>query len=70
MIHAKDLSGERTDSHVKFAALGKGILDWPEIFKAGEDARVEWYIYEQDNCDGDPFDAARISFEFLERNVK
>jgi len=69
VIHAKDLSGEKGPGKNIFAPLGKGILDWPEIFAAGREANIEWYVYEQDKCDGDPFDSAQISFEFLKKNV-
>jgi sugar phosphate isomerase/epimerase len=70
VIHAKDLAAEWKKDHVKFAPLGKGVLNWTEIFKAGVDAKVEWYVYEQDSCDGDPFECAKISYEFLSKNVK
>ncbi len=69
LIHAKDLAQERRDGHAVFTPLGEGVLDWPSIFDAGREAGVEWYIYEQDTCDIDPFECAQISFEFLKANV-
>jgi len=66
-VHAKDLA--ENSSKAKFAPLGKGILDWPGIFKAGAEAGVEWYIYEQDSCPGGIFESAQISYEFLKKNV-
>ena len=69
VVHAKDLSGKKGPGKNIFAPLGKGILNWPDIFAAGREAGIEWYVYEQDKCDGDPFDSAQISFEFLKKNV-
>lgn len=69
VIHAKDLSGDKGKGKNIFAPLGKGILNWSDIFAAGREAGIEWYVYEQDKCDGDPFDSAHISFEFLKKNV-
>jgi len=66
VVHAKDLESVKP---VKFAALGKGILDWKAIFAAGKEAGIEWYVYEQDNCYGDPFGCAKTSFEFLAKHL-
>jgi len=68
VIHVKDVHPESSAESIRFAELGEGILDWPGIFAAGREAGVEWYIYEQDTCD-DPFESARVSFEFLNRNL-
>lgn len=67
-IHAKDLAADPKGGKVKFAPLGKGVLNWPDIFAAGHEAGVEWYIYEQDSCPEGPFKAAEISLEFLKKN--
>ena len=70
VIHVKDYSGKRTpEGHVQFTPLGQGVLDWPDIFAAGNEAGVEWYIYEQDNCVGDLWDEVQLSYEFLKANV-
>lgn len=70
MIHAKDCLAKRLlGRRVQFMPLGEGVLDWPVIFKAGREAGVEWYIYEQDNADRDIFECAKISFEFLSKNL-
>lgn len=67
-VHAKDLATEPKGGKVKFAPLGKGVLNWPDIFAAGKEAGIEWYIYEQDVCPEGPFEAAQISLEFLKKN--
>jgi len=69
VIHVKDLAAERRQDRVWFPPLGQGVLDWPTIFNAAREAGVEWYVYEQDTCDGDPINAARISLEFLTTHV-
>jgi len=63
-IHIKDMgmSEERTQT---FAEIGEGNLNWEEIFRAGRDAGVKWYIVEQDRCAGDPFDSLKKSLENL-----
>ena len=78
VVYVKDLAAEKTDDDaassgklmVWFTPIGQGVLDWPAIFSAGRDSGVEWYIYEQDTCDCDPLDDARISYKFLEANVR
>lgn len=70
VIHVKDLVAmPGKDGHVEFPPLGQGILDWPAIFSAAEESGVEWCIYEQDTCQGDPFDSVRISYKFLRDNL-
>jgi len=69
IIHVKDLAAEKRNGQVWFTPLGQGVLDWPAIFQAAREAGVEWYAYEQDTCEGDPLDDARISYEFLKDNV-
>jgi sugar phosphate isomerase/epimerase len=65
LVHAKDVLIEGKKHTLK--ALGQGSLKWNEIFAAGKESGIEWYIYEQDNGEGSPFDFARISFEFLSK---
>ena len=70
LLHVKDLAPARDEAGAPvFTPLGHGSLDWESIFDASEEAGVEWYIYEQDTCDGDPFEAARTSYEFLAENA-
>ena len=49
--------------------IGKGNLDWKGIMEAAKAAGVEYYIVEQDNCNGqDPFDALADSYNFISEN--
>ena len=54
----------------EFTPLGQGALNWQDIFAAGQEAKIEWYIYEQDSGKGSPFDYTRISYEFLKKNLQ
>jgi sugar phosphate isomerase/epimerase len=68
VIHIKDTLPVKKGGKIKFQPLGQGALKWKEIFAAGRDSRIEWFVYEQDNGDGSPFDYARASYEFLVKN--
>ncbi|MCA9426024.1 MAG: sugar phosphate isomerase/epimerase, partial [Candidatus Omnitrophica bacterium] len=48
-----------------FAEVGSGILDWESIFEVAESGGVEWYLVEQDLCEGPPLESAKKSLEFL-----
>ena len=65
VVHAKDviLNGKKH----KLTALGRGSLNWDDIFAAGKYAGIEWYAYEQDNGEGSPWDYTRASYEFLSK---
>ena len=73
-VHAKDAAfeeGKRNDGtrKFKFTPLGQGDLNWDEIFAAGKEAGVKWWIYEQDSGEGSPFDYAQASYEFLSKRI-
>jgi len=63
LLHLKDMAME--GSTQVFAEIGRGNLDWPEILAVARAAEVEWYIVEQDKCQGDPFDSLKISLDNL-----
>jgi sugar phosphate isomerase/epimerase len=67
-LHMKDyrVAGEGSPT---FAEIGNGNLNWAAIVGAAEDAGCEWYVVEQDRCDGDPFDSLRMSFEYIAGNL-
>ena len=70
LIHFKDLnpvalhSADNMDENA-FTPVGTGSLDFPALAAAAQYA--EWYIVEQDFCQGDPFDTAKISLENLKQ---
>lgn len=69
-VHAKDVVKTKGARKQQFKPLGQGELDWPAIFSAGDEAGIEWYIYEQDSGEGSPFDFTHASYEFLAKHIK
>jgi len=65
VIHAKDVAIDGKKHTLK--PLGQGSLKWNEIFAAGKEAGIEWYVYEQDSGEGSPFDYTKASYDFLSR---
>ncbi len=70
LVHAKDIVKAKNGKKQQFKPLGQGELNWPDIFAAGDEAGIEWYIYEQDGGEGSPFDFTHASYEFLAKNMK
>ena len=62
-IHFKDL--KIVDNTQKFAEIGQGNLDWDDIISASYESSAAYALVEQDTCDGDPFDALKVSYDFL-----
>lgn len=62
-VHFKDL--KIVNNGPKYAEIGNGNLEWDEIVAACEEVGVEYALVEQDECDGDPFDSLKISYDFL-----
>jgi sugar phosphate isomerase/epimerase len=65
LLHLKDYQFDPIKNQPRMAELGQGNLDWSAILSAGDRAKVEWYVVEQDFCTGDPFDSIRVSYDFL-----
>lgn len=65
LIHLKDLVADPTEKKHPFAPLGQGCLNWPIIFEAMDYSGVQVYIFEQDECDDDPFKAVATAYQFL-----
>jgi sugar phosphate isomerase/epimerase len=62
LVHFKDMCIVGREQ--RFAEIGEGNLNWPNILEACKTAGVEWYIVERDNCyDRCPFESLKISFE-------
>ncbi|MBQ8510098.1 MAG: sugar phosphate isomerase/epimerase [Clostridia bacterium] len=71
-MHVKDyairrLQGKIEDVPFHFASVGTGNLNWPGIIAAANEIGIERFVIEQDICDGDPFDAVKISFDNLNK---
>lgn len=66
LVHFKDMM-VLPDREQRFAEIGEGNLNWPEILKACEECGVEYLLVEQDNAyGGDAFDCLATSY----RNLK
>jgi sugar phosphate isomerase/epimerase len=64
-VHLKDMGIDIERKQV-MREVGEGNLNWPGILGACRNAGVEWYIVEQDNCNGkDPFECVATSLRNL-----
>ncbi|MBA2482172.1 MAG: sugar phosphate isomerase/epimerase [Planctomycetes bacterium] len=64
LLHLKDY-GIDDQNKPTMMEIGNGVLDWPAIISAADDAGTEWFIVEQDICPADPFDSITQSLRFL-----
>ena len=55
------------DQESFFAEVGSGNLDIKNIVKAATESGCKWFIVEQDECSGDPFDSLEISYNNLRK---
>ena len=63
ILHLKDM--KRTQEGVTFAEIGVGNLNMAGIIKTAKAMGISDFIVEQDVCDGDPLNSAKISIENL-----
>jgi sugar phosphate isomerase/epimerase len=69
LVHLKDMvivNGRRPHE----AAIGEGNINFPAILQACKEAKVRYYIVEQDNFIRDPFDSIKASFDNVQKLVK
>jgi sugar phosphate isomerase/epimerase len=66
IIHLKDMTNDEQET---YAALGTGSIDFKPIIEWGEKSGIEWYVVEQDECPGDPFDSLQISYNYIQRLI-
>jgi sugar phosphate isomerase/epimerase len=67
LLHVKDYKVK--DGTPTYAEIGRGNLNWPAIVSEAEKSGCEWFIVEQDTCDGDPFDALKASLEYMKEKL-
>ena len=48
-----------------FTEVGQGVIDWKKIFKAAPEGGMKHYYVEQDECDRDSLESAKISYTYL-----
>ncbi len=71
-IHVKDYAIRALDGEIEsvpyyFAPVGTGNLNWDGILKTANEIGIERFVVEQDVCNGDTFEAIRISFDNLRK---
>ncbi|MBM4045275.1 MAG: sugar phosphate isomerase/epimerase [Planctomycetes bacterium] len=66
LLHLKDMCVTPSREQ-RFAEIGEGNLNWPDILQAADQGGVEYYLVEQDQCyERKPFESLAISC----RNLK
>ncbi len=59
LVHIKDMTADEPHT---FEIIGNGIVDFPAVFRAGDEAGVDWYVVEQDQCPKGEIESARESY--------
>jgi sugar phosphate isomerase/epimerase len=62
LVHLKDMTAGDSPT---FAEVGHGILDFPAILAAADEAGAEWLIVEQDVCARPPLESVGMSLAYL-----
>ena len=70
MMHVKDyairpLEGKIENVPSFFAPVGTGNLNWEGILKTADEIGIKTFVVEQDECEGDVFDAIQTSYNNL-----
>ncbi len=73
IIHLKDFKVNFEENNLgmalpDYAEIGSGNLNWDGIFEAAEQSNVKYYVVEQDDCSGSPFDSLKMSSDFIHKN--
>lgn len=63
ILHLKDLKYTKGGS--TFAEVGKGNLYFEGIIPLALDCGIKHFVVEQDECDGDPIESLKQSFDYL-----
>ncbi len=64
--HLKPSPTARTPRNA-YAPVGKGVIDWKRIFKAAKRGGLKHYYVEEDLCVLPPFQAIRLSYNYLHK---
>lgn len=62
VIHLKDMRVPPKEGMTNMAEIFEGNMDYVSLIRAAEKLGVEWAAVEQDNCDGNPFESLKISY--------
>lgn len=67
LLHIKDGPAIKGEKSYEQVPIGKGVMDFPAISKAGG-KNIEWMIIEFDEYAGNIFDAVQESYSYLTKN--
>lgn len=68
-LHLKDYGFDFRRNQPFMTEVGSGNLDFPSLVTEAERAGCQWFIVEQDETPGDPFDSLERSFRYLRDEV-
>jgi sugar phosphate isomerase/epimerase len=63
-FHVKDMDNTPKQS---FTEVGRGVINFKDIFAQSKSVGVKYFIVEQDECPGSPFDSIKISHDYLRK---
>ena len=63
-FHVKDMDSTPRGS---FTEVGRGVINFKELFAGSKKAGVKYFIVEQDETPGSPFDSIKTSFDYLKK---
>jgi sugar phosphate isomerase/epimerase len=70
-LHIKDLKPgfppTTGEGPAAFTEVGQGIIDWKKIFQAAKGGGLKHFYVEQDECDRDSLESAKMSYEYLHK---
>jgi sugar phosphate isomerase/epimerase len=68
-LHIKDLKPgyppTTGEGPAAFTEVGQGVIDWKKIFQAAREGGMKHFYVEQDECDRDSLESAKISYTYL-----
>lgn len=64
LLHVKDM--DKTPKR-NFTEVGRGVINFGEIFKEAKKSGVKHYFIEQDETAQSPFESIKISFDYLKQ---
>jgi sugar phosphate isomerase/epimerase len=65
LLHLKDMGKSREPDTQFITEIGHGNLWWDGIIETAEKIGVKYYVVEQDETPGDPFESIKFSSEYL-----
>jgi sugar phosphate isomerase/epimerase len=68
-LHLKDFGFDYRHNRPFMTEVGNGNLDFPALVAGVERAGCEWFIVEQDETPGDPFDSLERSLHYVQHTL-